>query len=267
MDLDAVELAVGRGAEMIFDVARAADILGIGRAAGEFGEDRAIGLGHDVGEHVEPAAMGHAEHHRDDAVLAAIFDHRLQRRHHRLAAVEPEPLGADIFAGEELLPLLGLDDLGQDRFLALGREDDLGVLALHPVLEEAALLEVVDVHIFEADMAAIIAPEDLDELADAGLLQAERPAEPDRPVERVAGEAVKFRREVGGHLALDEAERVEIGGEMAAHPIGADQHHRADRIVGGPLDLGLGRARGSGGVLRLRRDLLDRHLGRIEARR
>ena len=36
MDLDAVELAVGRGAEMIFDVARAADILGIGGAAGEF---------------------------------------------------------------------------------------------------------------------------------------------------------------------------------------------------------------------------------------
>ena len=52
MDLDPVELAVGRGAEMIFDVARAADVLGIGGAAGEFREDRAIGLGHDVGEHV-----------------------------------------------------------------------------------------------------------------------------------------------------------------------------------------------------------------------
>ena len=184
MDLDAVELAVGRGAEMIFDVARAADILGIGGAAGEFGEDRAIGLAHDVGEHVEPAAMGHAEDDRRDAILAAIFDHRLERRDHRFAAVEAEALGADIFAGEELLPLLGLDDLGQDRLLALGGEADLGVLALHPVLEEAALLEVVDVHIFEADLAAIIAAQDLDDLAHRRLLEAERAAEPDRPVER-----------------------------------------------------------------------------------
>ena len=55
---------------------------------------------------------------------------------------------------------------------------------LHPVLEEAALLEVVDVHIFEADIAAIIAPEDLDDLAHRRLLEAERAAEPDRPVER-----------------------------------------------------------------------------------
>ena len=100
------------------------------------------------------------------------------------AAVEAEALGADIFAGEELLPLLGLDDLGQDRLLALGGEADLGVLALHPFLEEAALLQVVDVHIFEADMAAIIAPEDLDELAHRRLLEAERAAEIDRPVER-----------------------------------------------------------------------------------
>ena len=89
-------------------------------------------------------------------VSAAIFDHRLERRDRAFAAVEPEALGPDIFAGEEFFPLLGLDDLGQDRLLALGRELDFGVLALHPVLQEAALLEVVDVHIFKADVAAVI---------------------------------------------------------------------------------------------------------------
>ena len=36
MDLDAVELAVRRGAEVIFDVARAADVLGLVGAAGKF---------------------------------------------------------------------------------------------------------------------------------------------------------------------------------------------------------------------------------------
>ena len=137
---------------------------------------------------------------------------------------------------------------------------------LHPLLEEAALLDVVDVHIFEADMAAIIAPQDLDDLAHRRPLEAERAAEPDRAVERVAGEAVIFGRQILRHLALGEAERIEIGGEMAAHPIGADQHHRADRIVGRLLDLGVGLARGRRRVLRLGRDLLDRHQGRVEAR-
>ena len=265
MDLDVVELAVGRGAEMIFDVARAADILGVGGAAGELGEDRAEGLAHDVGEHVEAAAMGHADDDLLDPVLAAIFDHRLERRHHRFAAVEAEALGADIFAGEELLPLLALDDLGEDRLLALGGEADRGLAPLHPLLEEAALLEVVDVHIFEAELAAIIAPQHLDDLAHGGGLEAERTVEKDRPVERVAGEAVKFGGEIGGELALDEAERVEIGGEVAAHPVGADQHHRPDRIAGGLDDLGL-RPAGRGRCLgRLGGDALDRHARRIEA--
>ena len=104
--------------------------------------------------------MGHADVDLGHAHLAAIFDHRLERRDRAFAAVEPESLGADIFAGEEFLPLLGVDDLGQDRLLALGREADLGVLALHPLLEEAPFLHVVDVHIFEADVAAVVALED-----------------------------------------------------------------------------------------------------------
>ena len=61
MDLVAVELAVRRGAEVVFDVARAADVGGIGRAAGEFVEDRLRRLAHDVGEDVEAAAVGHAD--------------------------------------------------------------------------------------------------------------------------------------------------------------------------------------------------------------
>ena len=61
VDLVAVELPVRRRAEVIFDVARAADIGRVGRAAGEFVEDRAIGLAHDVGQDVEAAAVGHAD--------------------------------------------------------------------------------------------------------------------------------------------------------------------------------------------------------------
>src|SRR5205085_11517402 len=113
------------------------------------------------GEDVEAAAVRHADHDLADAQCAAIFDHRLERGDHGFAAVQAEALGADIFAGEEFLPLLAMDHLLEDRLLALGGETDLRLAALEPILEEASLLDVRNVHIFEADMAAIIAPEDL----------------------------------------------------------------------------------------------------------
>ena len=61
MDLDPVELAVGRRAEVIFDVARAADVGRVGGAARELVEQGAVGLAHDVGEDVQAAAVGHPE--------------------------------------------------------------------------------------------------------------------------------------------------------------------------------------------------------------
>ncbi len=237
MDLVAVELAVGRGAEVVFHVARATDVGRVRGAAGEFMEDRAIGLAHHVGEDVEAAAVGHADVDFLDAHLAAIFDHRLKRRDRAFAAIEAETLGADIFAGEEFFPLLGLDDLEQDRLLAFGRELDRVVGALDPLLDEATLLDVVDVHIFEADMAAVVLLQHLDDFAHGRLLEAERPAEPDRAVEVGLVKAVIGGREVGRHVAAREAERIELGGEMTAHAIGADQHHRPDAVVGGATDV------------------------------
>ena len=74
VDLVAVEVAVGRGAEVIFDVAGAADVVGLGRAARELVEDGAVRLAHDVGEHVEAAAVGHADDDLVDAELAAVLD-------------------------------------------------------------------------------------------------------------------------------------------------------------------------------------------------
>ena len=204
VNLVAVELAVRRGAEVIFHVARSADVRRVGRAARELVEDRAVRLAHHVRQDVQPAAVGHADIDLLDAVLAAIFDHRFQRRNRALAAVEPESFRADIFAREKLFPLLSFDDLGEDRLLALGRELDLGVLALDPLLDEAPLLQVVDVHIFDADGAAVIGLQHRDDLAHGRALEAERAADPDRPVEVVGAEAVIFGRQVGRAVAAGE---------------------------------------------------------------
>ena len=62
-------------------------------------------------------------------------------------------------------------------------------------------------------------------------LEAEHAVDEDRAVEVGVGEAVGFGLQLAVHLAVGEAERIEVGGEMAHDAIGADQHQRADAVL------------------------------------
>ncbi len=163
----AVEFAVRRRAQMIFHVARAFDFGGLGGAALEFVEDLAIGLAHHIGEHVQPAAMGHAEHDFLDAQLAAALDDLLERGNGGFAAVQAEALGADEADAGEFLEAFGFDQLVEDRALAFWRERDLLVRPFDAALQPILLLGIVDVHELVADAAAIGALENLHHLARA----------------------------------------------------------------------------------------------------
>src|SRR6478672_11616454 len=151
------------------------------RAAFELVEDRPVGLRHHSGEHVEASAMRHADDDLLEPELTAALDHLLERRHQGLAAVEPEPLGAGIFHVEEALEDLGLDQLLEDRLLALRREANV-VWPLEAVLDPLPLLGIGDMHVLRADMLAVDALQDVEDLAKGAELEAERAAEIDRPV-------------------------------------------------------------------------------------
>src|SRR3546814_6825810 len=94
MYVDAVECAVGRRAQMIFNVAWSAHIFRIGGAAGKFVENDAKAFGEHIGKDVQTAAMGHAIDDFAHAIMRTIFDDAFQRRNHGFAAIQPEPLGA-----------------------------------------------------------------------------------------------------------------------------------------------------------------------------
>jgi len=240
MHIDAVKFPVGAGAEMVFHIARPRHIIGVVRPAAKFVEDHAVGLGHHIGEHVQPAAMRHAIDDFADAELPAIFDHALQRGDHAFAAIEPEALGADIFTAEEFLPLFGLDQLVEDRLLAHRREFNRLVLAFHSILQETAFLDIGDVHIFKADRPAVILLQGRNDFAHRGPLPAKRAAQINQLIKIAPGEPMIFRGQISGQFLLGDAERIKLSSEMTAHPIGADQHHRADRISrgGGHIDGG-----------------------------
>ena len=111
------------------------------------------------------------------------------------------------------------------------------------LLDPGFLRRVGDVHELDAERLAVGAPQDRENLAQGRELEAEHLVEEDRAVHVGFAEAVGARIEVGLVVARLEPERIEIGVEMAARPIGADQHQRMNRIarrllhvLGGKLD-------------------------------
>ena len=203
-------------------------------------EDGAVRLGHHLGQHVEPAAVRHADDDLAHTERAAALDDLLQRRDHRLGAIEAEAFGAGEFQIGEFFETFGLDQLVENGALALARERDLLVRTFDALLDPALLRAVGDVQKFDAERLAIGAAQDADDLAHRAEFEAQHLVEENRAVEIGVAKAVSARIELFLVLLRFEAERIEIGVEMAASAIGADQHQRADRIAGGTLDVGRG---------------------------
>jgi hypothetical protein len=88
--------------------------------------------------------------------------------------------------------------------------------------------------------------------------EAEHLVEEDRPVEIGFAEAVGARVELLLVLLRLKAERIEIGVQVAARAVGADQHQGADRIARGALDFRRGNI--DAAALRFALDLLGQRL-------
>ena len=153
LDLGAVGGAEGPlRAEVILDVAGA---LGAARVqvALELLEDLRVGLADDVGQHVQPAAVGHADDGLVHVRLGRLGEHRVDQRDQGLGALEGEPALADELGLQEHLERLGHVEPGQDADLLV--VFGARVRDLHPVLQPAALLGVLHVHVLDADGAAV----------------------------------------------------------------------------------------------------------------
>ena len=79
-------------------------------AALELGEDRLVRPAHGMGQHVEPPAVRHADHHVARAALGRALDRQVEHRHQHVDAFDREPLLAEVGLVQELLERL---DLGE----------------------------------------------------------------------------------------------------------------------------------------------------------
>ena len=196
-------------------------------------------------EHVEAAAVGHAE--RRSRVRPSWPPRLMICSSAGIIASppsRPKRLAPVILDVEEVLEALGLDQLRQDRALAFAGELDLLVRTLDALLDPGLLGGIGDVQELEADRAAIGAAQDRQHLAHGRVFEPEHVVDEDLAVVVGLGEAVGRRMQLLVVLLRLEAERIEVGVQMAAHAEGADHHDRAHRIAGGALDLALADRRG-----------------------
>ncbi len=229
---------------MVLHVARALHVLGLEAFAAELAEHGGQGLADDVDQRVEPAAMRHADGDLVRASRGGGFDDGVHRRDRDLATFEPEPFGGDVATLAERLEPLGLGELAEDAALGLGIEAVGPRRPFDLALDPGLLFGILDVHEFDADMAAIGLTKDGHNLAQCRGLAAQHVVDEDQPVEVGLGEAI------GGGVKLRvrrrhlQTERVKPRLQMPAHAIAADQHERAQaRDDGGAEIAGRGRGR------------------------
>src|SRR6202795_3612615 len=180
--------------------------------------------------------MRHADDDLAHPERAAALDDLLQRRDHRFAAVETEALGAGEFQVAEFLKAFGFDQLVEDGALALAGKRYLLVRPFDALLDPAFLGAVGDMQKFDAERLTVGAAQDGDDLADGAEFKAQHLVEKYRAVEIGFAKAVGARIELLLVLHRLEPERIEIGVEMTARPIGADPHQRPYRVPGRALD-------------------------------
>ncbi|QTK80393.1 hypothetical protein AT6N2_C2847 [Agrobacterium tumefaciens] len=233
VNLVAVEFAVGGGAEVILHVARTFDIVRLERAALELVEHGAVRLAHDVRQNIQAAAVSHAENDFLEPFLAAALDNLLERRDERFTAIETETLGALEANVEELFVTFGFDQLRQDCLLAFGCKGNALIRAFDTFLNPGLFFRAGHMHEFDADGGAVGALQNIDHLAHGRIFEAEHVIDKDLAVVIAFLEAVGLRRELV--VILDgngNAERVELGMQVAAHAVGADHHDGANAVTG-----------------------------------
>jgi hypothetical protein len=257
---------VGAEALVVLHVARR-QVLG--RGVVELGEQVLGHLAQGVDQHVQPAAVGHADHHFLHAVGAGTLHHLVHAGDEALAAFQAEALLADVLGVQVAFQALGGGEPVEDVLLLVDAEAGLAADGLQPLLPPALFRRVGAVHELGADGAAVGLAQRLHDLAQGHVLGlAEigvRGAE--RDVHVGLAQVVKRRLQLGNLGALGALERIEVGPAAAQETVGGDQrlhmhllarHGQVGRagLQGEGIGLGaLGEAldhRGVGHIARLR---------------
>jgi hypothetical protein len=222
---------VGRVAHVVLDVAgRECRLL----LAFEFVEQHRGKLAQGIDQHVEAAAVGHADHHFLHADRAGGADQLVHGEDQGFATLEREALLANIFRVQVALQRFGMGQLHQEALLVLRRvgrgRTDRFQLALQPAL----LADVRKVHEFGTDRAAEGLPAGFEHLAQGGFAgNCGEGAGLEYLAEVSLGKAVVRRLELRDRGPFAALERIELRPAIAEEAVGVDQLQHLDLLAVG----------------------------------
>ena len=194
----------------------------------EFAEDLGIGLAGDVGEHVQAAAVGHANADFFHAFVSGTGNDGVQQRNQGLAAFQREALLADELRLQEGFECLCGVELAQDAQLLFA--GGLAVRSLKAVLEPGTFFRILDVHVLDARGTAVGITQHAEDLAQLEHRLAAESAGGPLAVQVPQGQAVVQDVQVRV-AALDVLQRVGVRHQVAAHAVSVDQLLDAGNLV------------------------------------
>ncbi|MNZ44518.1 hypothetical protein D3C78_621510 [compost metagenome] len=181
-------------------------------------------LAEGVDQHVQTAAVGHADDDFLGAVGAGALDDLVDHRDQALAAFQTEALGARVFGTQVLLQALGRSQTLEQVRARFSGEVRTATHAFQTLGEPVALLGIDDMHELGANAAAVGAFQAVDDLAQGRLFLADiQLTGAEGGIEVCRGQAVMIDRQVSRRGALPEAQRIETGGLVTTQAVGQDQ--------------------------------------------
>ena len=220
---------VGRVAHVVLDVA-GRQVLRL--LAFELVEEHRRRLAQRIDEHVETAAVGHADDDLIDAESAADADQFVHRHDQRFAAFEREALLADVAGVQVALERLGGRQAFEQTLLLVGAVAALAADRFEAILQPAFLGDLVHVHVLDADRAAVGFLQRVEDLAERRMLgNGLEGARVEGAVEVGVGQAVVRGLELGQCGTRHALERVEVGPARAEEAVGVDQLQHADLLL------------------------------------
>ena len=198
----------------------------------EFLEQHFRLLAQRVDQHIQPPAVGHADHHFLHAERAAAADQLVHRHDQRFAAFEREALLTDVFGVQVAFQRLGGSQPFQQTLLVVGGKQRRGADRLQARLNPALLADVRKVHVFGTDGPAVGLSQRFEDLAQVRLdgTSGKRAAMKALPEVRL-GETVIRRIELGQRRPVVPLERVKLSPSIAQEAVGIDQLQYLDLLL------------------------------------
>ncbi len=199
---------VGRKPLVVLDVAGKQIVVVL---AFEFGEEILGHLTHGVDQHVDAAAVGHADHQFLHPRSSRILEQVVELGYERFAALEREPLLADVTRMQVFLQRLGRGQPLEDMPAVVGIIARRRADGFQPLLHPPFLRHVGDVHVLGANGAAVGVLQKLQDVAQLHLSRPDQRAGVEHRLQVGFGQPVEHGVELRDAGLLPPVERVYVG--------------------------------------------------------